>query len=218
MATAMSQQAGDDSAAQQAKQAAQDKAQQAQEKVQDAAAQAGGQARERMRSQVDERSTQAGQQIGSTAETINKVAESLEQEGKEGPARAARQAAERAQRMGSYLERSNSDQLLSDVEDFGRQRPWAVALAAAGVGFAAARFLKASSSQRYQSRSAPAATPQLDPPAEPFDSGPLATTGDAAMPTPGMGPGGLAPGGTTFPQAPPPGPQPGAPPTAPAAG
>ena len=42
--------------------------------------------------------------------------------------------------------------MLEDVEDFGRQRPWAVLAGGAAVGILAARFLKASSRNRYQQR------------------------------------------------------------------
>jgi hypothetical protein len=36
------------------------------------------------------------------------------------------------------------------VEDFARSKPWAVAAGGLALGFAASRFLKASSSRRYQ--------------------------------------------------------------------
>jgi hypothetical protein len=61
------------------------------------------------------------------------------------------QAADRAERLGGYLQNSDGDQILRDVEDFGRRNPWAVAAGGLLLGFAASRLLKASSSQRYQS-------------------------------------------------------------------
>jgi hypothetical protein len=39
------------------------------------------------------------------------------------------------------------------VEDFGRRQPWAVIAGGLALGFAASRFLKASSSRRYESSS-----------------------------------------------------------------
>jgi len=42
--------------------------------------------------------------------------------------------------------------MLHDVEDFGRQRPWAVLAGGLALGVVAARFLKASSRTRYQQR------------------------------------------------------------------
>jgi hypothetical protein len=62
----------------------------------------------------------------------------------------AEQAADRVARVGGYLKESDADRILRDVEDFGRQKPWAVALGGVALGRAAARFLKASSTQRYQ--------------------------------------------------------------------
>jgi hypothetical protein len=150
--------------AQQAAGAAQDKAQQAagtaQEKasqvagqVQGQAQQVAGQAQGVLRSQVDQRSTQAGQQVNTTASDIRSVAEQLRSQGKDGPARIAEQAADRVQGIGSYLERSDADRILQDVEDIARRQPWAVMLGGLALGFAASRFLKASSTNRYETRS-----------------------------------------------------------------
>ena len=77
---------------------------QAQEKVQDAAGQArekaqeGAQrAREGLRGQVDQRSTQAGQQVRQQSDDIRSVAQQLREQGKDGPAKLADQAADSAQ-------------------------------------------------------------------------------------------------------------------------
>jgi hypothetical protein len=51
--------------------------------------------------------------------------------------------------------------MLEDIEDFGRQRPWAVLAGGVAVGVLAARFLKASSSNRYQQRNGNRASAQL---------------------------------------------------------
>ena len=132
---------------------------QAQEKVQQVAGQAqekaqevAGQARGQLRSQVEERSTQAGEQISSQASDIRSVAQQLREQGKEQPAKFADQAADRAQRLGGYLKESDADTILSDIEDFGRRQPMAVILGGLALGFAASRLLKASSRQRYQER------------------------------------------------------------------
>src|SRR4051794_10485888 len=132
---------------------------QAKEKAQQAA----GEAKGRVREQVNERSTEAGKQVASTAGDLRSVGEELRKQGKDTPAKLAEQAAERTERLGSYLAESDADRILGDVEDFARRQPWAVVAGGVALGFVASRFLKASSSQRYQQRSAqriPAA-PQL---------------------------------------------------------
>jgi len=129
---------------------------QAKEKVQEGAQQAAGQARGQLRQQVDQRSTQAGEQVSSTAGDVRSVAQQLREQGKEQPAKLAEQAADRAERLGSYLKDSDADGILRDVEDFGRRRPWAVMFGGLAAGFVASRFLKASSSRRYETGYQPA--------------------------------------------------------------
>jgi hypothetical protein len=124
-----------------------DKAQLAQEKAQGAL----GQARSRLRDQVDQRSTQAGDQVHSTAQDVRSMAEQLRGQGKDTPARVAEQVADRAESFGTYLRDADGERLLRDVEDVARRQPWLVAASGLALGFAASRFLKASSSRRYQS-------------------------------------------------------------------
>ncbi len=131
-----------------AQEKAQEMAGQAQEKAQEAA----GKAQSMMREQVDERSTQAGERVSGTAEDLRSVSEELRKQGKDTPAKMAEQGADRIERVGSYLSESDADLILSDVEDFGRRQPLAVLAGGLVVGIAAARFLKASSRNRYQSR------------------------------------------------------------------
>ena len=150
---------------------------QAQEKAQQAA----GQAKGRLREQVDQRSTQAGEQLSSTAGDVRTVGEELRKQGKDKPARLADQAAERTERLGGYLKDSDADRMLGDVEELARKQPWAVAAGGLALGFAASRFLKASSEKRYQSsrqeRQAPPAVPP-DP-----SIGAAASAGQAGPPT-----------------------------------
>jgi hypothetical protein len=122
---------------------------QAKEKAQEAA----GEAKGRVREQVDQRSTEAGEKVASTANDLRSVGEQLRQQGQDAPAKLAEQAADRTQRLGSYLTESDADRILSDVEEFARKQPWAVVAGGLVLGFAASRFLKASSSERYQQRS-----------------------------------------------------------------
>lgn len=159
MANATSAPPGQDGTGQQVADKAQEVAGQAQEKVGEAAEQAKGQ----LRTQVDQRSSQAGEQVAGTASDIRSVAEQLRQQGKDQPARLAEQAADRAERLGRYLSESDADRLLADVEDLARRQPWAVVAGGLFLGFAASRVLKASSADRYQQRTsipARSSTPQ----------------------------------------------------------
>lgn len=136
---------------------AQDVAGQAQEKAREAA----GKAQEGVRHQIDQRSTEAGERVSSTAQDFRSVGEELRKQGKDGPAKLADRAAEQTERVGGYLKNNGPDKMLEDVEDFGRQRPWAALAGGVAVGVLAARFLKASSRNRYQQRNgAQAASPQ----------------------------------------------------------
>jgi hypothetical protein len=138
----------DASTTEQVKDQVRDKAQLAQEKTEGAL----GQARGRLRDQVDQRSTQAGDQVHSAAQDVRGVADQLRGQGKDAPARVAEQVADRAESFGAYLRDADGERLLRDVEDVARRQPWLVAAGGLALGFAASRFLKASSSRRYQSR------------------------------------------------------------------
>jgi hypothetical protein len=107
--------------------------------------------RERLKEQVDQRSTQAGQQINTVADDVRSVAGELRTQGKDAPAHYAEQAAEKVRSVGQWLESSDGDKLVRDVEGFARRNPWAVAAGGLVLGLAASRFLKASSSERYRS-------------------------------------------------------------------
>jgi ElaB/YqjD/DUF883 family membrane-anchored ribosome-binding protein len=125
---------------------------QAKEKAQAAAGEAKEKAGSQLRSQVDQRSTQAGHRVGGLASDVRAVGESLREQGKDQPAKLAEQAADRAERLGSYLQESDADRILGDVEDFGRRQPWVVIAGGVAIGFVASRFLKASSLDRYEKR------------------------------------------------------------------
>jgi hypothetical protein len=132
-----------------AQEKAQEVAGEAQEKARDAA----GKAQENVRQQVDQRATEAGEKVTSTAQDLRSVGEELRKQGKDAPAKLADRAAEQTEKVGSYLKEKGPDEILHDVEDFGRQRPWAVLAGGLALGVVAARFLKASSHGRYQQRS-----------------------------------------------------------------
>jgi hypothetical protein len=128
--------------------------------VADQAQEGAGQARERVRAQVDQRSTEAGERVRSAAGDVRSVAGELRKQGKDAPARYAEQAADRADRLGGYLRDSDGDQILRDVEGFARRKPWAVMAGGLVLGFTASRLLKASSAERYRESSRQSALPR----------------------------------------------------------
>jgi uncharacterized protein YjbJ (UPF0337 family) len=136
------------SATDNAKEKAQEKAQDAQEKLKGGARQA----QDRVREQVDQRSTQAGVQVSASADALRTTSRQLREQGQDGPAQAAEKVAHHAERLGGYLNESNADRILGDLEDFGRRQPMAVIALGVAAGFAASRFLKASSRRRYEGR------------------------------------------------------------------
>jgi hypothetical protein len=132
------------SAVEQAKVQVQEVAQRAQD--------AAGQAQLKMRDQIDQRSTQAGEQVAATAQALRAGAEELVRQGNQSAADAAQRAARQAERLGSYLQDADANRILADVEDVARRNPWAVVAGGVVAGAAAARFLKASSTRRYEAR------------------------------------------------------------------
>jgi len=134
------------STTEQVKEQVREQAQVAQERTRGAA----GQTRSRLRDQVDQRSTRAGERLAGTAADVRSVAEELRRQDKDTPARLAEQAAGQTDRVADYLKGASGERILRDVEDFARRRPWAVAAGGLALGFTASRFLKASSSRRYQ--------------------------------------------------------------------
>ena len=133
-------------ASSQTQQALREQAQQASEKVREV----GGTAQDRIRQQVDTRSTQAGDQVASVGEAMRGMGDQLQGEGNDLPAQLVHQAAATTEELARYLREADADRILRDIEDFGRQQPWLVAAAGLAVGVAAARFLKASSRRRYE--------------------------------------------------------------------
>ncbi len=145
-------------AAESAKEKARDVAGQAKEQAQAVA----GQAKDKAAAQVDERSTQLGQQIGAQAQSLDGVAEELRRQGKDGPAKIAEQVGQRVKDVGGHLEQADGTSLVTAAVDAARENPAAAAAAGAAAGFVAGRLLKASRDD---------GTVEEDEPAVPGDGG-----------------------------------------------
>ena len=104
-----------------------------------------------VREQVEQRSTQVGEQVLAVGQALRSGIDQLRSDGMEAPADVVDKVAGRADDLGSYLKSADADRILGDLEDFARRRPWLTAGAAALAGFMASRFVKASSNRRYES-------------------------------------------------------------------
>jgi len=155
--------------------------------VQEQAQQAKGQARQRLSQELSTRSSQAGEQVRDTAQAIRETGQSLRKQGKTGPAQTMDRVADQAERLGSYLTQADGNRMLHDVERFARQQPWAFTVGGVVAGFFASRFLKASSTQRYDSganamyRSGPSPQQQRALPTPPIDHSSPSAGGSAGV-------------------------------------
>lgn len=128
---------------------------QVQQQVQEKAHDLKGQTSQTVRRQVNDRSTEIGEQIHSLGAALRRSADQLAEDGKTTPADAARRAAGGVERLGAYLREGNADGFLEDLEQFGRKRPWLSGGLGMAFGVAASRFLKASSDRRYRAAQLP---------------------------------------------------------------
>jgi ElaB/YqjD/DUF883 family membrane-anchored ribosome-binding protein len=150
--------------------------------AQDKASELRGQGSARLRDQIDRRSTDAGTQARSIAEALRHSGSELETQGKSGAAQFTRRAADRIDGIGSYLEQKSGDDVMRDFESFARRRPWMLAGLGMLAGVAAARFVKASSDERYsQYRSSSQQWSTASPPARAALEGP--GSGGTAIPS-----------------------------------
>jgi hypothetical protein len=131
------------------------------QQVQEKASEAKERTRERVSEQIDSRSTQTGQQMTQTAGALRQTAERLRGDHQSQPAQVLEAVAQRVERLGQYLTANDGDRLLRDVERMARKQPWLVAGGGAVVGFVAARFMKASSTRRYDANGSGAERPAL---------------------------------------------------------
>ena len=120
-------------------------------------------------SQLETRTKTAGQSVSSTANTLRSIAARLREDGSsKGVADIADRGADLMVRVGSYLEESDFHALISDAEDFSRERPWAVASLGLAGGLLVSRLLKSTAARRAalaQTASSPAPIGADDAPA-----------------------------------------------------
>jgi len=114
------------------------------------------QGKSRLGEKLDQRTNEAGVQARKMAQALRRSGEQLSNEGNgQQAAELAEGAADRIERLGGYLERTSGAELVRDVEDFARRRPWMIAGVGLVAGLAASRFLKASAERRYDGSAQP---------------------------------------------------------------
>lgn len=109
----------------------------------------------RVRSEVDTRSTQLADELTPYTEALHRAGQHLESQGSTTGGPAASRLADRIQQLSDYLRRSDADRFVGDVESFARARPWAAGGIGFAIGFLGARFVKASSETRYSASRPP---------------------------------------------------------------
>lgn len=118
--------------------------------VREAASDAANRSKSFINRQVDERTTQLGQQMRSVGSDLHNVGAHLRDNPTLGAvADLVDQGAGAVESVGRYLQDADADRLVGDLENVARRQPWALARTAVVVGFGAARFLKSSSARRY---------------------------------------------------------------------
>jgi hypothetical protein len=130
------------------KDTAQQKAQEAVGQAKDKAKGVAAPAAENLKSQLDARTTAAGEGVAGIADIARQAGDQMREKGQEGPAKYADRAAEYVERLGGYLRDADPDRMLRDVEGVARKQPALVAGGGLVLGFLAARFLRASSQGR----------------------------------------------------------------------
>lgn len=95
--------------------------------------------------EADQRSTEIGSQARTIADAMRETSNRLRSEGQEQPARLTEMTAERIEQLATYLTQADGDRLLNDVTEMARRQPWMFAAGGLVLGFAASRFMKASS-------------------------------------------------------------------------
>jgi len=166
--------------------AAAEVAQEARHQVDEVAGRAGGW----LSREVDRRSTEVGEQMTTVAQDARSFSELLRNHEKALPSQVFQQVAKTGERAGSYLTNSNAEKIRNDAEDFGRRQPWLIGLSTIGLGFAAARLLRASDLERAKRREEAlrAATTGMTgsptPPVPPSPYAPPASSGAGVVPPP----------------------------------
>ena len=90
------------------------------QQIQEKASEAKARTRDQIRQQIDNRSSETGEQLTNTASALRQTAQQLRTDQREQPAKLLEQLAERTERFGRYLSETDGNQMLRDFERIGR--------------------------------------------------------------------------------------------------
>lgn len=126
-------------------------AQEATERAKQEAARLGDKAKQHAEGYADEKKNEAGERIGTLASSLRALADKLENE-EQWLAGYVSSAADQLDDFSNTVRNREVGEILQDVESFARRQPTLFLAGAAAIGFAAGRFMKASSDRRRQER------------------------------------------------------------------
>jgi hypothetical protein len=123
---------------------AKDKAHEAAASVKDQASDLKDKAAARAEDALSDQKEMAANQLGGITDALHQTTQSLRDNGQEPVANAVDQVAGQVERLNNYLQNRTVSDLLSDAERFARREPGLFLGAAALIGIAAGRFVRAS--------------------------------------------------------------------------
>lgn len=123
---------------------AKDKAREAAASAKDQAGDLKDKAAARAEDALSDKKEAAANQLGGITDALHQTTQSLRESGQEPVANAVEQAAGQVERLNSYIQNRTIGDLLGDAERFARREPGLFLGAAALVGLAAGRFVRAS--------------------------------------------------------------------------
>jgi gas vesicle protein len=114
-------------------------------RAREAVSQAKERAGEKIESRISESKTKAAETLSGVASTLLSSSQQLRENNQDGAGRAMERAAEGVERFASYLQQTNVDDVVGQVQEFARRQPAAFIGGAFALGFIASRFIKAKS-------------------------------------------------------------------------
>ncbi|MEA2579973.1 MAG: hypothetical protein QOE83_865 [Actinomycetota bacterium] len=102
--------------------------------------------------EVQKRAADMGDQLGSAGRAVSEASTKLREEGNTQAAEITDRLASKMDSVANYLDRIGPDELLRDLEDFGRKQSAMLIAGGLLLGLAGSRFLKASSARRMGSQ------------------------------------------------------------------